>query len=264
MKTVKKAYEEFWGYYWRVTDRHKIPGIFQWDLNLVDLVEKKCSLPPRAKILDLGCGGGDQAKVFAKKGYRVVGIDKVKSLIEFANKSFREEGLNAEFIVGDMLHIDYDGEFDLCVIFSGTFGFFSDDKNRDLLVSVKRALKTGGHAFISYNSLEYWSCQKHRRSWGHIDGGFSLTEEWFDVPTATYRSTIKHIMMDDQIVEPTNEEEYHANEVIRCYGAHEIERLAESIGFEVSDHLSRKHIDNHDYSPKPDEPCGIILLRKID
>ena len=40
------------------------------------------------KILDLGCGGGDQAKVFAGKGYHVTGIDITANLIEFAKSRF--------------------------------------------------------------------------------------------------------------------------------------------------------------------------------
>ena len=154
MKIIKKTYAEYWGYYWRVTHRHTIPGILQWDIDLINLVEKKCHLHPGMKILDLGCAGGDQAKVFAKRGYRVTGIDSTPNLIEFARSSFQKEGLSAEFIAADMLSIEYKNEFDLCVIFSGTFGFFSDKKNFELLQRIYTALKTKGQVFISYLSLE--------------------------------------------------------------------------------------------------------------
>ena len=82
MKTLKLNYEEYWGYYWRITSRHKIPGIFKWDEDLVNLIEQQCQLPRGASILDLGCAGGDQAKLFSRRGHMVVGIDKVKSLID--------------------------------------------------------------------------------------------------------------------------------------------------------------------------------------
>jgi 2-polyprenyl-3-methyl-5-hydroxy-6-metoxy-1,4-benzoquinol methylase len=81
METLKLTYQEYWGYYWRVVSRHKIPGIFKWDEDLVNLIEKHCQLPKGASILDLGCAGGDQAKLFSRRGFTVVGIDTVKSLI---------------------------------------------------------------------------------------------------------------------------------------------------------------------------------------
>ena len=124
MKTVRKTYDEYWGYYWRVTHRHAIPGILEWDNRLVDLVETKCNLRPGMRVLDLGCGGGDQARVFSRKGYEVVGLDLSGRLIEYAIASFKDEGLAATFVVGDMRDIAYEQEFDLCVIFSGTFNLF--------------------------------------------------------------------------------------------------------------------------------------------
>jgi 2-polyprenyl-3-methyl-5-hydroxy-6-metoxy-1,4-benzoquinol methylase len=95
LKTIEKSWNEFWAYYWRITDRHKIPGIFEWDKKLVDFIEHVCELSPGNRVLDLGCGGGDQAKVFAQKGYEVVGIDIAPSLIEYAKKQFKENNLSS-------------------------------------------------------------------------------------------------------------------------------------------------------------------------
>ncbi len=70
----EKTWNQFWAAYWRIDDRHSIPGIFEWDRQLVDFIEHVCRLSPPSRILDLGCGGGDQAKVFSRKGYDVIGI----------------------------------------------------------------------------------------------------------------------------------------------------------------------------------------------
>jgi 2-polyprenyl-3-methyl-5-hydroxy-6-metoxy-1,4-benzoquinol methylase len=129
MEILQLTYQQYWGYYWRVASRHKIPGIFKWDQDLVDLIEEQCALKPGASVLDLGCGGGDQAKLFARKGYRVVGVDFVKSLIDFATDAFEKEGLKGEFHTADMRDIDLQNEFDLCVILSGTFGLLTEKEN---------------------------------------------------------------------------------------------------------------------------------------
>ena len=177
MQILRLTFEEYWGYYWRVVSRHKIPGIFKWNQDLVDLIEKHCELRPEASILDLGCGGGDQAKLFARKGYRVTGIDKVKNLIEYATDAFEKEGLSGEFHTADMREIEYQNKFDLCVMLSGTFGLLTEKENEQLLKKIHRALKPDGQAFIDYLPLESYSKLSHTRNWNTIDDGFSLTEE---------------------------------------------------------------------------------------
>lgn len=137
MNIVEKSWNEFWAYYWRVEHHHSIPGIFEWDRRLVDFIEHVCELSPGMNILDLGCGGGDQAKVFSRKEYEVIGIDIAPPLIDFARKQFAEEGLSGAFITGDMRELDYEGVFDAYVILSGTFGFFSDEENLALLCSIR-------------------------------------------------------------------------------------------------------------------------------
>jgi ubiquinone/menaquinone biosynthesis C-methylase UbiE len=262
MEELRLTYQEYWGYYWRVVHRHKIPGIFKWDQDLVDLIEKQCALKPGASVLDLGCGGGDQAKLFARKGYRVVGIDKVRSLIEFATDAFKKEGLSGEFHTADMRGIKYQNEFDLCVMLSGTFGLPAEKENEQLLQKIHRALKADGQAFIDYLPLVQYSKLSHTRSCNTIDDGFSLREEWFDAPTSTYRTKHIQILLDGKIIRPAEEAGYGADEIIRCYGVREIEDLAERTGYAVKAHLARKQIGNPDYIPEASEPRGMLILEK--
>ena len=152
MEIIEKSWKEFWAYYWRITSRHRIQGIFDRDQKLVSLIGAKCNLTPPKRILDLGCCGGDQAKVFAEKNYSVVGIDIAESLIEYARKQVDALGLSATFIVNDMQNINYENEFDVCVLLSGTFGFFTDEKNLDLLRRINVALIPNGYVFIMYCS----------------------------------------------------------------------------------------------------------------
>ena len=91
LEIEEKSWNEFWARYWRIDRRHAIPGIFEWDCQLVDFIEHVCQLSPGQRILDLGCGGGDQAKVFAQRGYRVVGVDIAPSLVECATSLWPSE-----------------------------------------------------------------------------------------------------------------------------------------------------------------------------
>jgi SAM-dependent methyltransferase len=256
------TYKEYWGYYWRVTARHQIPGIFKWDEDLVTLIEKACALKPGAEILDLGCAGGDQAKVLAKKGYKVTGVDYVPALIEYTKDAFVKEGLGGDFIVEDMREINYENRFDLVTMLSGAFGYFCDEGNKEMLEKIHRALKPGGHAFIDYLPVERYCATGQTRKWHKIEGGYTLVEEWYDAPTATYRSQCTQIMLDGRIITGADEENRGAFEVLRCYSAREMEDLAREAGFDLAAHLTRNHIGNPGYQPRPDEPRGMIVLRK--
>jgi len=254
------TYKEYWGYYWRVTHLHQIPGIFQKIEQIVDLIEKVCELKTGALILDLGCAGGDQVKVFARKGYHVTGIDYVPTLIDYARETFEKEALPGEFIVDDMRNIDYAGRFDLIIMLSGVFCYLDDTGNKEFLAKIRRALKPGGKAFIDYMPIERYVVSGRKKDWREIKGGYSLSEEWVDVPTSTYRSRHTHIFLDGRVIDSA--EDGCASEILRCYGAREIENLAESVGFSVVNHLTRNHIGNPEYQPHPEEPRGMIVLNK--
>ncbi len=228
LKVVEKSWNEFWAVHWRIDHRHNIPGIFDWDRRLVDFIEHVCHLTVGGRILDLGCAGGDQAKLFAQKGYDVVGIDIAPPLIEYARKQFQEAQLAGTFVAGDMRAIDYDSEFDACLILSGTFGFFNDAENLDLLYAIRRALKVGGQTFIMFLSAS--RDPKHTRTWSKIENGWELSESWVDVETGTYRSNVFIIRRDGTLIRPQAESGYHADEVIRCYTIPEMKAMLAEAG----------------------------------
>jgi ubiquinone/menaquinone biosynthesis C-methylase UbiE len=255
LKVAEKTWNEFWAKYWRIDDRHSIPGIFEWDQQLVNFIEHVCQLSPGDRILDLGCGGGDQAKVFAQKSYNVVGIDIAPSLIGFAQEQFKKEGLKGTFLVGDMRNINYTAEFDACVILSGTFGFFNDPDNQTLLDSICRALKTGGKVFIMFLSANQFN--KHRKSWSEIKDGWELSERWFDPETSTYRSRVFIIRNDGTLVRPKAEPGYHADEIIRCYTVPEMQAMFLRAGLQY-----RASYSGNDLSVPP-KPPTLNAVRNI-
>lgn len=53
------------------------------------------------RVLDVGCGLGDNALFFAERGYQVTGIDVSPSVIDRNRNKARERGLQAEFLVAD-------------------------------------------------------------------------------------------------------------------------------------------------------------------
>jgi cyclopropane fatty-acyl-phospholipid synthase-like methyltransferase len=259
-KVVEKTWNEFWAKYWRIDHRHRYPGIFDWDRQLVTFIENVCQLSPGDRILDLGCGGGDQAKVFAQRGYKVVGIDIAPSLIEFAKQQFKKEGLEGTFIVGDMRAIDYDSEFDACVILSGTFGIFGDSEDQELLYSICRALKVGGKVFI----MLVHQPDKHSKTWIEIKDGWQLSEIWFDTETSTYRSRYFIIRKDGTLLQPKTEPGYHANEIIRCYTIPEIRTMLLRAGLQYIDSYSDTNLSVPPKKLAPETVRNIVVAKRLN
>lgn len=260
MKIIEKSWNEFWAYYWRITDRHKIPGIFEWDKKLVDFIEHVCELLPGNRVLDLGCGGGDQAKVFAQKGYDVVGIDIAPSLIEFAEKQFKENNLRGSFAVADMCDIKYDSEFDICVILSGTFGFFNDEENQKLLSLIRQALKSGGKVFMMLVTEK--QAGKRTKTWRQVEDGWELNETWFDHETNTYQGTAFIIRKDGTVIKPKSESGYHANEIIRCYTIPEIKTMLAHAGLRYIASYSSADLSIPAKARQPGVETNIVVAKR--
>lgn len=260
LKVIEKSWSEFWAAYWRIDHRHRIPGIFEWDRQLVDFIEAACKLRLGGRILDLGCGGGDQARVFSKKGYEVVGMDIAPPLIEFAKRQFKKEGLKGVFLAGDMRKIKYREEFDACLLLSGTFGFFGDKGDQKLLGSIHRALKPGGKTFVMFLSPRQQD--KHERTWSGIKDGWELSEAWFDAETGTYRSRIFIIRKDGALIRPKSEPGYHADEVIRCYTVPEMRGMLKKAGLRYLASYSSKDLSLPPKLPAPEAERNIVVAER--
>lgn len=83
----------------------------------VDYVDRliKCYFGTRnSTLLDIGCGTGNHDILFAKKGYRVVGIDKARGMIDIARKRITQ-GQRIEYCVSDISKLDLRRKFDVAV-----------------------------------------------------------------------------------------------------------------------------------------------------
>ncbi len=101
------------------------------------------------KVLDIACGAGRHMLAFARRGARVTGIDLSPTLIETATGKFKEAGLQARLLLGDMRNIKLSDHFDGVTLWFTSFGYFAtvaDD--RKVLEQVRERLKTGGWWWI--------------------------------------------------------------------------------------------------------------------
>lgn len=100
-------YKDFAKYYDLVYSKKK----YQKEVDFIDRILKKHT--KGKKILDIACGTGNHAKLFQKKGYNVIGIDKNKEMLKIARRKVRK----ATFKEGDMGVFNLNRKFDavLCM-----------------------------------------------------------------------------------------------------------------------------------------------------
>ena len=81
----------------------------------VQFLIKQLDLVPGMRLLDVGCGPGRHAHLFAKAGIEVVGIDISKEFIDIASS---KEINGTKFLNLDARSMTFDKEFDAVVSLS--------------------------------------------------------------------------------------------------------------------------------------------------
>lgn len=94
---------------------------------LVRLIERIAEPAPGAAILDMGCGRGRHARLLARRGYYVTGVDLSDRAIEDAQRRASEEGLEVLFKRGDMRVPVCECCFDGVINVFTAFGYFDDE-----------------------------------------------------------------------------------------------------------------------------------------
>lgn len=100
---------------------------------------------PVLHVLDLGCGTGNHALPLARRGCRVVGIDRAAGMIERAVRKAEGTPNRPEFLIGDLASVALGRQFDAVLMMFAVLGY--QTRNADVvaaLTNVRRHLRTGG------------------------------------------------------------------------------------------------------------------------
>jgi SAM-dependent methyltransferase len=232
VKTIQRAWG-WWAYHYRVVHRSQIPAIGRWDDDLVDLIVQVLDLQPGDRVLDLACGSGDHARRLAGQGLDVLGVDISPSLIAHCRQMAAVEGLaTVHFEQGDMRELSYEGAFDALLLLSGSFGFFDDATNRDVLSRMAQALKAGGRVLIDVFDPAQMVVRPPRRTWSRYGGGYGLRTTWWEPESCTYTSEFMFIDADGVLNTAAQPER------IRVYSLPEWRELLASAGLTLTHALA--------------------------
>jgi SAM-dependent methyltransferase len=118
-------------------------------------VKRALRLRKGQRVLDAPCGAGKIAIPLARMGCHVTGIDRLGRLVRYARGRCRRERLNATLRVMDLRRIDFEGEFHAAFNWFGSFGYFSDAENLDVVRRFAKALRRGGRLLIDQPGREW-------------------------------------------------------------------------------------------------------------
>lgn len=112
-------------------------------------------------VLDLCCGPGRHSVEFARRGYRVTGVDRSPFLLNHARARSAEAGVSVEWVSNDMRRFRRRAKYDLaCNIFT-SFGYFeTEEEDLTVLRNVHHSLTAHG-VFL----MELIGKERLARSW---------------------------------------------------------------------------------------------------
>ncbi|MFX1506775.1 MAG: class I SAM-dependent methyltransferase [Promethearchaeota archaeon] len=177
------------------------------------------------KILEIGCGGGQNSIVLSKWGAEVIGLDISEVQLEHANSLAKEEGVSVKFLQGRMEDLSRfeNGIFDI-VTSSHAIGYADD--LRAVYKETARVLKPGGFLVFCFEHPIWLTVgpaledQDFNKVQNYFDKNRDVWD-WpcFDGTTATF-----------------NQGNWSINEIVNeCVNAElQIERIAEPQGYDLA------------------------------
>ena len=123
---------------------------------LIGLIVQSLSIKSDSKILDMACGSGRHAVIFAKKGFDVTAVDLSQRLLSEANENAHQNGVIVDFVLSDILEFETKKKFNLVLNLFTSFGYFdNDEENFHVILKAYELLTDGGYFVIDYFNRNY-------------------------------------------------------------------------------------------------------------
>jgi len=189
-----------------------------------DAIERLLEAAPGGALLDIPCGGGRLAHVFADRGYRVTGVDWSAEFLAHARAADTAQRVAWE--QRDMRDLPWRARFDGAFCYGNSFGYLDDEGNASFLRAVSAALKPGAR-FVMETPMVLENLLAHiaDRPWWKVGDMLLLGANEYD--PARGRLDIAYTMIRDGRAETQ-----HGTH--RAYTYRQTIELFDSAGFDVT------------------------------
>jgi SAM-dependent methyltransferase len=149
----------------------------------VRFIFKASAVHAGERLLDVPCGTGRHARLFAERGLEVTGLDLSADCLAIARKT--EPKTKVRYAKADMADLGkYRGKFDAVVNLFTSFGYFAADaKNEAVLREMVACLRPGGRIVLSLIDRDWLLGHFVANSWSERDGVFTLEARKYDAKT---------------------------------------------------------------------------------
>jgi SAM-dependent methyltransferase len=187
-------------------------------------LERLLAVPAGSEVLDVPCGGGRLALAFARRGYRVTGVDWSAAFLDHARAE--AEGSAVTWEQRDMRDLPWRGRFEGAFCVGNSFGYLDDEGNAAFLTAVAAALKPGGRFVLETPMvLENLLAHIRDRAWWQVDDMRLLVANEYD--PVRQRLDIEYTFVSSGRLDVRRGSH-------RAYSCRELVELLEQGGFEVA------------------------------
>lgn len=153
---MEKSFDKNWEN--NVYSKGRYLNSYPYDILISIVVRKFFHIPKeerrKIKVLDLGCGAGNNAKFLAENGFDVYGIDGSETAIKVCKKRFKEWNLKGNFIQGDFLKLPYRDDFFDLIIDRESLYANSFTNIKKTIEEIRKKLRHNG-LFVSFTYSSY-------------------------------------------------------------------------------------------------------------
>ena len=189
--------------YWQEAASEVYPLIYRW---------KNQNLK---KFLDLGCGVGRHALLFAANGFDVTAVDLSTDGIAKLNESAINANLKIASTIADMINLPYSNNSFDCLIAYHAIYHTDDEGIKKVISEIKRVLTKNGEAFITFNSQKTSSFSDPNNKQLSLNTIIKTQGNEAGIPHyyAT-KENIEQLLSDFEIINFNHKEEYLQNEYL--------------------------------------------------
>jgi SAM-dependent methyltransferase len=190
----------------------------------VDQLVALLKLGSGVRVLDLCCGIGRHSLEFARRGFRVTGVDRTVRYLEQARDGAARENLSIEFVHCDMRAFARREAFDGALSMFTSFGYFEDGAD-DLRVArnIYESLRPGAKLALDINGKEVVAAKFRERDWNQRADGTIVIEE--------RRVLDGWSKVESHWIQLRGTERRESKLVVRPYSGVELGRLLKEAGF---------------------------------